>query len=409
MRLDPSRFHSIRALSAWQSETNLRRYFAEGGLVWPWCALEAELAVNTRHYFSAALVWPLLLATPSIGSAGQFLDPLEQPAVLDGVSLAGRMFGIGGGGDGIFAVGADGRILRTQSGGKSWKQIPSPVSSDLTAVAFATPRKGFVVGHDGVLLRSEDGGDTWVRVFDFRSLYPELLEHYKKSLEGGDGDRDVIQQWIDEISERIGSESPLPLFDVWFSDARNGYAVGAFNMLLVTEDGGDHWTPRMEFTDNRRGAHLYAVCGTPGPDGDVYIAGEIGTLMRLDRASGRFVSIPTPYDGTYFALAVDGDSVVVAGLRGNAYLSVDKGADWRRLETGTVASIASASPLRQKGFALMAQNGSIVAFDGRGVPLGESTPSLRRAAYVLHVAQDGASVVGTDAGMKNVNLGTFAR
>ena len=73
-----------------------------------------------------------------------------------------------------------------------------------------------------------------------------------------------------------------PLLDVWFEDAKPGYVVGAFGLMLRTRDGGTTGS-RCCTRDNPKTLHLYAVRGIGG---DLYIAGEQGLLLKLDRASG---------------------------------------------------------------------------------------------------------------------------
>ena len=80
---------------------------------------------------------------------------------------------------------------------------------------------------------------------------------------------------------------------------RNGYVVGAFGLMLRTTDGGAHWQPLLHAADNPKGLHLYAVRGIGG---DVYIAGEQGLLLKLDRDSGRFRALELPYKGTLFGV-----------------------------------------------------------------------------------------------------------
>lgn len=345
--------------------------------------------------------------------AAVFRDPLDVPASIGTAGLTARIFAVAeAGGDTagrLFAVGAQGTILASDDGGGRWEPVPAPVSADLTAVTFPSAMDGFIVGHDSVLLRSRDGGRSWSRQFDVRSLNQAMLDHYRSLpvAAAGSGDAGTVAQWIQELEQRVASGAPLPFFDVWFSDARQGFAVGAFNLLLVTEDGGEHWTPWMERTENPRGAHLYAVRGTPGPRGEVYIAGELGLLMRLDREKRRFVAVPTPYEGTYFSMAVEGDMLVVAGLRGNAFISRDRGQGWTRLDTGSAASIASVAALGRGRFALLTQNGSVLPVDRDG-RTGPAT-ALGRLSYTLAATGDGAVAVGTDSGMRRVVLPAAAR
>jgi photosystem II stability/assembly factor-like uncharacterized protein len=43
-----------------------------------------------------------------------------------------------------------------------------------------------------------------------------------------------------------------PFLDVWFEDEKKGFAIGAFNLILRTEDGGKTWTPWLDRIDNPR-------------------------------------------------------------------------------------------------------------------------------------------------------------
>ncbi len=358
-----------------------------------------------RSGTAGLLVWAACTVCGAVFSHGvpaaAFRDPLDVPSSTGAASLTTRIFSVAGPAAGenrrLFAVGAQGTILVSDDRGERWEPVPSPISSDLTAVAFPSGTDGYIVGHDSALLRSRDGGRSWSRQFDSRSLNQAMLDYYR-SLPPGD----LVTQWVQELEQRVASGAPLPFFDVWFADAREGFAVGAFNLLLVTEDGGERWTPWMERTENPRGAHLYAVRGTPGPKGDVYIAGELGLLMRLDRETRRFVAVPTPYQGTYFSMAVDGDTLLVAGLRGNAFISRDRGQAWAKLDTHAAVSVAGAAGLGDGRFALLAQNGSVLVVGRDGVAVPAGVP-LGRLSYAL-AAGDGAVVVGTDVGIKRIAI-----
>ena len=48
--------------------------------------------------------------------------------------------------------------------GTSWRQVESPVSSDLVAVRFVSAYQGFASGHDGVILATTDGGEHWTNI-----------------------------------------------------------------------------------------------------------------------------------------------------------------------------------------------------------------------------------------------------
>jgi len=54
-----------------------------------------------------------------------------------------------------WAVGSDGLILRSETGGATWEQVESGTTADLNAVAFSNQLYGIAVG--GETLYSRDG------------------------------------------------------------------------------------------------------------------------------------------------------------------------------------------------------------------------------------------------------------
>ena len=59
----------------------------------------------------------------------------------------------------------------------------------------------------------------------------------------------------------------------------SGYAVGAYNLIFRTDDGGATWLPWFDRTDNPKFFNLYAIRPVAG---DLYIAGEGGLVLKLD-------------------------------------------------------------------------------------------------------------------------------
>jgi len=133
----------------------------------PVCQLYQEkqmkLSVTAIAMLMATLIFSIVYST--VG----FQDVLDTPAeksplapntLYNSVVLAGKR---------LVSVGQRGHIVYSDDDGKSWVQATVPVSSDLVAVHFATPQKGWAVGHDGVVLQSADGGATWNKQFDGRT------------------------------------------------------------------------------------------------------------------------------------------------------------------------------------------------------------------------------------------------
>lgn len=281
----------------------------------------------------------LLLAvhtSPAVMGA-TFVDPLDvaaQPSALASKSL---LVGVARAGTRLVAVGQRGHIVGSDDGGTTWTQAKVPVSVDLTAVTFVNDTKGWAVGHDGVILHTADAGRTWTLQLDGRRANTQLVETMKARA-AANAASPALKQLLAEAVRYQEQGPDKPFLDVWFADENHGYAVGAFNLIVRTGDGGKTWEPLFDQTDNAQLFNLYAIDRI---EDDLYIAGEAGLVLKLDPATGRFVALDTDYAGSFFGVVGGKEGVLVYGLRGNAYRSADRGATWGKVDTGLPATIVS--------------------------------------------------------------------
>lgn len=300
-------------------------------------------------------------------------SPLASRAMLNGLAMAGKR---------VVSVGQRGHIVYSDDSGNTWQQAKVPVSSDLLAVSFPSPKLGWAVGHDGVILHSVDAGENWTLQLDGRRS-PALLRSYYAAPEflGADEPAQRLQADIARTAEQ-GPENSL--LDVWFADERTGYVVGSFNVIFRTTDGGKTWTPLYHATDNPSRLHFYSVRGIGG---DVYLAGEQGLLLKLDAAGNRFNALTTPYKGSFFGITGNQTAIVAYGLRGNAYRSTDGGRRWLKVETPLQDGITAAAVLKDDVLALVSQSGQLLL----GKNMGE-----RFVPVKLERAAPAAAIVGID-------------
>jgi photosystem II stability/assembly factor-like uncharacterized protein len=330
-------------------------------VIWKF-AIKKTMATRSRAAMASLLLAGAAIAFGAVSAVQQLglPDLLDTPTQPSEFAKKGIVSGIARQGSRMIAVGPRGLVLLSTDAAVSWKQVPTPVSTDLVSVKFTDAMNAWAVGHDAVALRTTDGGATWQKVLDGRSVLTLLRATYSTRAKAGDA---VAVAMSTEVERSVAQSAtpdalPSPFLDVWFADAHEGYLVGAFGLILRTTDGGKQWEPWIDRLDNERRFHLYAVAG----DGTQrYIAGEQGLLLRLDPVTKRFVKIETPYAGTYFGLDVRGTRLLAFGLRGNAYAQQDPSAAWNKIETGVDDNLVSAVNMDGGQLVLVSQAGQLLA------------------------------------------------
>jgi photosystem II stability/assembly factor-like uncharacterized protein len=109
--------------------------------------------------------------------------------------------------------------------------------------------------------------------------------------------------------------------------------------------------------------HLYSI----RPIGeDVYICGEQGMVLKLDRWSGQFRALNVPYNGTFFGLTGKPGSVIAYGMRGNVFRSQDGGANWQKVETGIPSGLVGSTVTADGRIVLLSQAGQLLMSEDDG-------------------------------------------
>ena len=315
-----------------------------------------------------SVVMLALAALQGTAQAAPFTDVLDVPAMPSALASSSALRDVTLAGPRLVAVGPRGHILYSDDHGAHWQQAQVPVSADLNGVSFATPELGWAVGHDGVVLHSRDGGVHWHKQLDGRALAEQLP----------------------------AAATDNALLDVWFSDARNGYAVGVFNLLLRTTDGGEHWQPWLDHSDNPQGLHLTSLAAVGD---DLYITGEQGLLLKWSGA--RFSRVDTPYAGTLFGAVGKPGVLLVYGLRGHAYRSTDGGQQWQPVNTGINTSLTAAGVDRNGQLWLASQAGDLLLSRDDGASFSQVPQSARGPVTALVSDTGNGLVLVGERGVRN--------
>lgn len=301
--------------------------------------------------FRALVLWGVLLTS---GYAQAFQDPTQVAAAKSDLMLLSPLTAVTTAGKRTIAVGQRGHIAVSDDGGQNWQQASVPVSSDLVAVSFVGDLHGWAVGHSGVVLHSGDGGLNWELQLDGNEASRLILDYYSDKSRGGVLENAQLFLEREEVLLSYGGTQPL--MAVHFTDEKTGYVVGLFNRILKTVDGGKTWEPWLHRIDNPNELHFYSI---GADDQALYITGEQGMVWRLGKGGQSFVATPTGYDGTLFGSVSNGRTLIVFGMRGSVYRSVDAGATWQRVEVSTQAGIAAGAYLETGQFILSSLAGEI--------------------------------------------------
>ncbi len=158
-------------------------------------------------------------------------------------------------------------IYKTTDSGKNWMKIydnfyGEPGLFTANDVWFINESIGWAVGQYGkssvhhdvpVIFGTSDGGTTWDFKWDNYTYVINGLSsiHFINDSTGwAVGEAGLMVKYtVQDQWQEMSSVTDLPLNDVFFSDANNGWIAGGYSnnnnyltLLLKTEDGGKNWT-----------------------------------------------------------------------------------------------------------------------------------------------------------------------
>jgi len=264
------------------------------------------------------------------------------------------------------------------------------------------------VGEFGHILLSDDNGESWtqaasvptrntlvgVTFIDNQNGY--AVGHAATILKTSDGG----QNWTLQHDEPNGE---TPLFAVYFADAQNGIAVGGFSYTFETSDGGQSWRQRTLVEDSYDDFHLNDLFADK--KGNVYIPAEFGTVYKSVDRGRNWKAIETGYDGSFWGgFGLDNGDVLVFGMRGNVWRSSNAGKSWKKVETGTDQSVSGGTQLEDGRIVLAGLSGTVLVSDNGGKSF-YNQPRPDRLSFATAIGKSGDDIILLgDPGIKEHNL-----
>jgi photosystem II stability/assembly factor-like uncharacterized protein len=279
-----------------------------------------------------------------------------------------------------------------------WQTQAVGTTSDFRGLCVVRPSCAWVSGTKGTYARTTDGGKSWsvgtvpgAEKLDFRDV-EAFGEATAYLLSAGPGDASRIYKTVDggkSWAEQFKSADPAAFLDALaFWDESNGIALGdpvkGRFQLIVTSDGGAHWTPPAAKTlpPALPGEGAFAASGTclvTRGDRDVWFATGGAKAARVFRSRDRGqtwqvsetpIAAGAPSAGIFsiaftderHGMAVGGDYRKPQDLGATAAITSDGGKTWTLLHRGL--PYRSAVAWAKDRWVAVGTSGSDVSLDG---------------------------------------------
>lgn len=342
--------------------------------------------------------------TPML-SQSQENESGSDAAIKSGLASQSLLLDIARHGDRIVTVGERGHVLYSDDLGKSWVQANVPVRSTLTSVTLLENNTAWAVGHHGVVLRSRDGGENWQLILRGQDINEILTLDAQARLKTLTSDEPIEENRLKIDQARYFLSETLlfqqegesrPLLKVWFENQATGYILGAYGILLKTEDGGDRWVGWQQHIENDDLYHLYDI--TPLAESRLMV-GEGGHLYKQNDNQIDWKKIISPYGGTFFGISASPKShiALVYGLRGNIFRTTDAGDSWTPVDSGIADSILDMTWTDPDTVIAVAAGGNVLKSDDGGISFSKTTHPERKTFTAL-LALEGDQLIAVGQG-----------
>lgn len=221
---------------------------------------------------------------------------LEVPRVIitpPVIETRDRFMGVTVVDDVVWAVGKDGKVIRSEDAGKTWAQQSTGLHTNYQSIAAWDAQNAVVVANEGKGLVTHDGGQTWQPI----SLPVS---------EGGSGK--VLRVRLDAQGR--------------------AWAVSEINVIMRSADRGKTWE-RLTQTEDDVAWNDIAFTGDSG----ACVVGEFGRLACSADDGVTWEARPTGVEPSLMSLVFrDPQHGLAVGLSGTILATDDAGATWRQVQ-----------------------------------------------------------------------------
>jgi photosystem II stability/assembly factor-like uncharacterized protein len=222
-----------------------------------------------------------------------------------------------------YAVGNNGKFLKTTNAGQTWVIKNFPVVSRNYCVFFQDSETGFVGNEDYNLYKTTDGGNTWVSKLTAAGYAPVSIT-FTSSTVGFLGDRyGNIQKTTN------GGDNWFTLIKMYGYDAKiffmndlRGWGCSTWGYVQYTTNSGA--TFNYSYVSNDTLASIYFITSTIG-----YVCGDSGRVYKTTNGGQNWTKLNTGIATKLRSIYAENLSVIYAvGNAGTIIHSFDGGSNW---------------------------------------------------------------------------------
>ncbi len=305
----------------------------------------------------------------------------------------------------LVAAGEEGIIIISDDDGASWTQAEVPVSDTLTTVIFQDEAKGWAAGHSGVILGTRDGGKSWYLALDGLQVNQLMLAAAAAPQNVGFASAAlVLAAPRARIFDAAGADKPF--LDLLLLPNGELFAMGAYRMMVLSQDGGRSWVDWSLHVSDHLSDDLYASAVSGGT---IYLAGSAGKVFSSTDGAASFNPLPFPQAVSIFGLLAPVPNLLIAfGVAGNCFRSTDGGQSWAQIALGTQDNLTCGLMMGQD-LLIASESGQIFRSQDGGQTFAPLSGVPPMPIFSMVQAADGGLILAGDTGIGRVPARAMTR
>jgi photosystem II stability/assembly factor-like uncharacterized protein len=173
-----------------------------------------------------------------------------------------------------------------------WSNQNSTISNDLNSVFFLDNNNGWAVGRQGKIIRTTNGGSSWTEQNSGTTQDLNKVFMVNNNVGYAVGKSGTLVKYNGSSWSTVNINYSQPMHGVYFLNENTGWISGDFGRIMMTTDGGSSWTTQMSnatFTNLFHDIHMLSE--TEG-----WAVGTSGRVLKYNGTNWSNQSTPASAD-----------------------------------------------------------------------------------------------------------------